>query len=216
MKTAFGLSVAETLVDTCKPSSCALVIYDMQVGIVPQIESGQEVISSCQSLLKAAREAGFRIFFTRHLSLPTKSAGSGQLRRAMIWQRKNEPADTVSPFEFGSRAWQIVPELEPISGEIVVDKITMSAFESTFLNLAFRDAHIESFAIAGIALEVGIEPTVRHGLDLNYIPLIVADACGSRTPALKQRSLSTLADTAEVITLNTAEFVEQVSGWKER
>ena len=55
----------------------------------------------------------------------------------------------------------------------MIDKITMSAFEGTFLDIAFRDCGINSFVIVGIALEVGIEPTVRHGMDLGYIPVVV-------------------------------------------
>lgn len=58
------------------------------------------------------------------------------------------------------------------------DKIAMSAFEGTFLNIALRDCGINTFVIVGIATEIGIEPTVRHGADLSYIPVIVTDACG--------------------------------------
>ena len=77
--------------------------------------------------------------------------------------------------------------------EGVIDKITMSAFVGTPLDIAFRDCGINSFVIAGIALEVGIEPTVRHGMDLGYIPVIVPDACGCGNRAAAERSLATLA-----------------------
>jgi nicotinamidase-related amidase len=86
----------------------------------------------------------------------------------------------------------------------------MSAFEATFLNLAMRDAGVDAFLIAGIALEIGIEPTVRQSLDLNYIPVIVTDACGSKTDELKQRSLATLNDTGEVFTISTADAVKRL------
>ena len=95
-----------------------------------------------------------------------------------------------------------------IEGEVVVDKITMSAFEGTFLDLAMRDAGIHSFLIVGIALEIGIEPTVRQALDLNYLPVVITDACGSRTEELKHRSLATLAETGEVFTASTADILE--------
>jgi nicotinamidase-related amidase len=100
-----------------------------------------------------------------------------------------------------------VPELAPREGEVVLDKITMSAFESTFLNLAMRDAHLEAFLIAGIALEVGIEPTVRHGLDLNYVPIVATNACGSKSNEMRERSLTTLKETGEVIAASTGELV---------
>ncbi len=200
---AFGLAIPEDLRDACKPARCALVIYDMQVGIVSQVPDGPAVLAQCQALLAAARQQGFRVFFTRHFFLPTHLAGVGQLHRAMVWQGTKDPKALKSTLTQNSPASQIVPELTPNDDEVVVDKITMSAFESTFLNIAMRDAHIDSFIIAGIALEVGIEPTVRHGLDLNYLPIIASDACGSRNQSLKERSLATLSETGEVRTFST-------------
>lgn len=207
MKHAFGLSVPENLEEICTPSRCALIVYDMQVGIVPQISEGAAVLGRCQQLLSAARAAGFRIFFTRHIFLPNHAAGVGQLRRAMVWQRKSDPMDTKPFITQSSRACAIVREVAPQEDEVVIDKITMSAFEGTFLNLAMRDAHLDAFIIAGIALEIGIEPTVRQGLDLNYVPIIVSDACGSKTQELKERSLATLEETGEVITVDTSRLV---------
>jgi biuret amidohydrolase len=207
MKTAFGLSIPERLEDVCTPSRCALVIYDMQVGILSQITEGSHILTQCQQLLTAAREKGFRVFFTRHFFLPNRLAGVGQLHRAMIWQRQSDPTKTKPLMTQGSQAWQLVPELTPQEDEVVIDKITMSAFESTYLNIAMRDAHLEAFIIAGIALEIGIEPTARHGLDLNYLPIVVTDACGSKTSELKQRSLATLADTGEIKISNSTEVI---------
>jgi nicotinamidase-related amidase len=208
MKEAFGLQVPQTLQDVVQPGRCALILYDMQAGIVPQIATGAEIQKRCVMLLEAARKAGLRVFFMRHFFLPTSAAGTGQLRRAMVWQRKEEPQETKCFIPHGSPGFEIVPELAPREGEVVIDKITMSAFEGTFLNLALRDAGVDSFLIAGIALEIGIEPTVRQSLDMNYIPVVVTDACGSRTEELKNRSLATLAETGEVFTATVAEVLE--------
>jgi biuret amidohydrolase len=207
MKDAFGLSIPEQLQDTCSPLKCALLIYDMQVGIVSQIAEGAAIVARCQQLLGAARDKGFRVFFMRHFFLPNHLAGVGQLRRSMIWQRLTDPSKIKPMMTQSSSACEIVPELAPREDEVVVDKITMSAFEGTFLNIAMRDAHLESFVVAGIALEIGIEPTVRQSLDLNYVPIVVTDACGSKTPELKERSLATLRDTGEVMTFTTAEVL---------
>jgi len=208
MKKAFGLEVPENLREIVQSSRCALIVYDMQAGIVPQISSGSEIQDRCVQLLIAARNAGLRVFHTRHFFLPTAAAGVAQLRRAMVWQRKEEPQETKCFIPYGSPAFQIVPQLEPREGEVVVDKITMSAFEGTFLNLAMRDAGIDSFLIAGIALEIGIEPTVRQALDLNYLPVVVSDACGSKTEELQHRSLATLEETGEVFMASTSDIVK--------
>src|SRR5580698_9607191 len=208
MKKAFGLQVPENLQDIVQSSGCSLIVYDMQAGIVPQISSGLDIQKQCVLLVNAARKAGLRIFHTRHFFLPSAGAGVAQLRRAMVWQRNEEPQDTKCFIPQGSPEFQIVPELEPREGEVVVDKITMSAFEGTFLNLAMRDAGIDSFLIAGIALEIGIEPTVRQALDLNYVPVVITDACGSKTEELKHRSLETLNETGEVFMASTGDIVK--------
>jgi nicotinamidase-related amidase len=211
MKHAFGVSVPQELKEICTPERCALIIYDMQAGIVPQIADGQRIVAGCEALLEAARNADMRVFFTRHFFLPSRSSGVGQLRRAMIWQRKTDPAETSPLIRQGSSAWEIVPELEPREDEVVIDKIAMSAFESTFLGLAMRDAQLQSFIIAGIALEVGIEPTVRHGADLNLIPVVASDACGSKTLEAHERSLATMKETGEIIVCSAAEIVASLS-----
>jgi len=68
----------------------------------------------------------------------------------------------------------------------------MSFFVGTPLDLALRDCGINAFAIVGAVLEIGIEPTVRHGSDLGYIPVVVADACGSVDEVAGKRSLESL------------------------
>jgi len=196
---AFGFSVPTQLEQLADPSRTAVIIYDMQVGIISQIAEGAAVLSNCLELVAAARESGYRLIFTRHMWLPLRAAGVGQLRRAMIWQRTEDSTRLVIPFTAGSAAWQIATELNPGADDILIDKIAMSAFTGTFLDIALRDARIDSFIIAGIALEVGIEPTVRHGADLNYIPIVVTDACGSMTQELKEGSLHSLETTGEVI-----------------
>jgi nicotinamidase-related amidase len=91
-----------------------------------------------------------------------------------------------------SPEFQLVPELAPRTNEAVFDKITMSAFEGTPRNLALRDAGILAFAVVGVALEVGIEPTLRHATDRGYIPVIVTDACYAGDHVAAERSLASL------------------------
>ena len=126
-------------------------------------------------------------------SLPNEVAGMTQLRTAMAWQHVDRVAEVKPPFLRDSPKFQITPELAPAPSEVVFDKITMSAFEGTPLNIALRDCGLTAFVIVGIALEVGIEPTVRHATDLGYTPIVVTDACGSRDEAAAKRALESLA-----------------------
>lgn len=190
MDHAFGLDVPETLAEACHPERLALVVYDMQAGIVRQLPDGKEVTRAVGEVLAAARAGGFRVFFTRHMSLPNEVAGVSQLRTAKAWQRARTVADVKPGFPRDSPQFQIVSELAPRSSEAVLDKIAMSAFVGTALEIALRDCGLLAFAITGIALEVGIEPTVRHATDLGFLPVVVADACGARDRAAAERALA--------------------------
>jgi biuret amidohydrolase len=192
MKHAFGLDIPATLEDACGPKRMALLVYDMQVGILSQINNGGKITAQVLRVLEAARSAGVRVFFSRHLSLPKELMGVYQFRTAMAWQRV-ESVEEVKPwFLRDSPQFQIVPELEPRASEAVFDKITMSAFEGTLLGIALRDCGINTLAIVGVAVEIGIEPTVRHAADLGYIPIVVTDACGAGHEEAAERSLASL------------------------
>jgi biuret amidohydrolase len=55
-----------------------------------------------------------------------------------------------------------------------------------------RDCTIKGFIIVGVATEIGIEPTARHGADLGYIPVIVTDACDAGNEEAVRRSIESL------------------------
>lgn len=187
-----GLEVPRTLEEACDPRRMALLVYDMQVGIASQLPNGGEIVAKVKGVLQAAREGGFPVFFSRHVSLPRSLMGVFQLRQQMAWQRVERVEDVRSPFPPDAPQTRIVPELGPLEDEAVSDKIAMSAFSGTFMDMALRDLGLNSFAICGIATEVGIEPTVRQGADLGYIPVIVEDACGAGDEAAGWRSLESL------------------------
>ena len=65
MQRAFELDIPLTLEDICDPTRLALIVYDMQIGIVKQIENGQEITDNVLQVLDAARKASIRVFFTR-------------------------------------------------------------------------------------------------------------------------------------------------------
>lgn len=97
-----------------------------------------------------------RVFFTRHMSLPLELMSASQYRMAMAWQRVNRP-ELVKPwFLRDSPGVALAPELQPRPTEAILDKLAMSAFEGTPLEFGLRDCGVSAFAVAGIALEIGI------------------------------------------------------------
>jgi biuret amidohydrolase len=201
-----NLGIPETLAEACDPDRIALIVYDMQVGVVGQLADGPEITERVRQVLEAARRAGVRIFFTRHMTLPTELMGISQLRTAMAWQRKDRVEEVVSPFLRDSPGFELVPELAPRPSEAIFDKLAMSAFEGTPLEFALRDAQVAAFAIVGVAIEVGLEPTVRHGADRGLIPVVVTDACGAGNRLAAKRSLDALATAGDAILTDITTF----------
>ena len=201
MERAYGLEIPQSLEEVCHPDKMALLVYDLQVGIMSQLpeEKGDRIKKQVLQVLQAARDGGFRILFCRHLSLPKSVAGVFQLRQAMAWQRTNKVSEVDPLFLRDSEGFQLIPELEPRESEVIFDKITMSAFAGTFLDIALRDCGINSFAIVGVATEVGIEPTVKHGTDRGYIPVVVTDACGAGNDEAGKRTFEAMKFTGDAI-----------------
>jgi biuret amidohydrolase len=211
MESAYGLEIPQNLVEACNPRRTALLVYDMQIGIIGQIRHGRELVVRVKQLLETARAAGLRVFFMRHMSLPKEAAGVVQLRMAMAWQKVGTTADVKPWLLRDSPGFQLVPELSPLPSEVVFDKITMSAFEGTPLDIALRDCGINSFIIAGVATEIGIEPTVRHGVDLGYIPIVATDACGAGNAEAADRALASIRFMGDAI-LTDIETIREFLG----
>jgi len=206
VQNAFGLDIPRTLEDACDPRRLALIVYDMQVGILRQVTRGPEITAKVVDVLRVARETGVRVFFTRHLSLPKELMGAFQFRMAMAWQRLDRAEDVQPWFLRDSPGFQLVPEMTPRPSEAIFDKITMSAFEGTPLNIALRDCGVTSFAIVGVATEIGIEPSVRHGADLGFIPIVVRDACGAGHDEAGERSMTSLEFLGDALFTRVDEF----------
>jgi nicotinamidase-related amidase len=206
MKRVHGLDIPQTLEEVCDPQRLALVVYDMQVGILGQIKNSDAIVAKASRVLAAARGAGVRTFFMRHMSLPRELMGAFAYRMAMAWQRTDDP-EKVSPwFLRDTPGFAITPELAPRPSEAIFDKLTMSALEGTPLSIALRDCGITTMALVGVAMEIGIEPTARHAADLGIIPVIVEDACGSGHAEAAQRSVESLKFAGDAVFTDTEAF----------
>ena len=207
MKSFEGLAIPETLDEWVDPARTALLVYDMQIGIVRQVKGADAIVDRIALLVAAARDAGMRIAFCRHHSLPKRWTGVAAMRMALAWQRKEDPADMSCWFPRGQSVTDIVPALTPHEDDMVFDKIAMSAFEGTWLATALRDAGISGLAIAGIAMEIGIEPTCRHAADLGFVPILITDACGAGDAEAAARSVEALRFAGDTIVTTQAEFL---------
>jgi nicotinamidase-related amidase len=211
MKHAFGLDIPQTLAEVCDPARLALLVYDMQVGILRQLPTASETIARVVDVLEAARAGGYRVLFSRYTSMPLELSGVAQLRMAMAWQRTGDVTRLTPAFPADAPQTQLIPEMGPRPSEAVFDRITMSAFEGTPLDLVLRDCGINAVVLVGVALEVGIEPTARHAADLGYIPVVVSDACGGRDQPARERTLASLAFAGDSIITDTASICQALA-----
>jgi nicotinamidase-related amidase len=207
MDRSTAVSIPESLEEICAPSRAALLVYDMQAGIVPQLADGNAIVERVGTLIRSARAAGMRIVYSRHYNVPLAWAGVGQLRMAKTWQRARHASELKAVLQLGSPGVQIVEALAPRPEDVVLDKVTMSAFEGTPLELLLRDLGICGVLLAGIALEVGIEPTARHAADLGFIPVLVRDACGSGHAEAGERSIAALRYSGDAVLTDLASVV---------
>jgi ureidoacrylate peracid hydrolase len=93
----------------------------------------------------------------------------------------------------GTRETEILDELKPEGDEIVLTKITSSAFLSTSLDLILHNMDVDTLIVCGVITNGCVESTVRDGRDLGYQVIVVGDACATWTRDMHERSLRWMA-----------------------
>jgi nicotinamidase-related amidase len=192
MQHAFGMDVPESVAEMCGPDRSAVLVYDAQVGIMPHVRDRERVVARIGAVLAAARAARVPVVYVRHVSVPPSHMGVAALRSAMAWQRRSQADEVDWAFPPDAPQSQTVVDLAPRAGEPVFDKLAMSAFVGTPVEVVLRDRRVTTLVLVGAVLEIGIEVTARHAADLGFLPIVVEDACGVVEPDAAARSLASL------------------------
>jgi ureidoacrylate peracid hydrolase len=81
---------------------------------------------------------------------------------------------------------EVIDEIAPEAGDIVVRKQRYSGFAGTNLDLILKTHDIRYCLYTGVATNVCVESTLREGYFLDYWPILVADACNNSGPGHNQ------------------------------
>ena len=94
---------------------------------------------------------------------------------------------------------EIVPELAPIDGEIVIDKPGKGAFHDTGLHETLQEFGITHLVFMGVTTEVCVQTSMREANDRGYDSLLIEDATASYFPAFKQATLDMVCSQGGIV-----------------
>ncbi|KAL9112586.1 MAG: hypothetical protein Q9227_003157 [Pyrenula ochraceoflavens] len=173
----------------------ALVVIDMQrdyggylsaQGIDPA--PCRAVIPKISQLLEAFRKyQGFHIYFTREGHRPSlatlpereKYRSTNNLTHIGIGDQTQLGRALIR----GELGHEIMPELQPLEDEEIIDKPARGAFAHTELELILRTAGIKNLILVGVTTDVCVSTTMREASDRGFECLLVEDACAAATTA---------------------------------
>lgn len=173
------------------PSETALIVVDMQNGYATKggyvdlagfdLTGARSCIDNIGKAIKASREAGVQVVFLQNgwdqgyseaggpasPNLAKSNAMKTMRRRPELWGQL---------LAKGGWDYDIIDELQPQEGDLLVPKPRYSAFFNTWLDSALRSRGIRNLVFTGIATNVCVESTLRDGFHLEYHCLMLDDA----------------------------------------
>lgn len=150
------------------------------------------VLPNIARLLALFRERGWRIVY---ITIGPECADGMDFRMSRRRADRERQTKTGKPtiFPKGSEGHAVMPEVAPLPGELVLNKVTSCAFTSTGIDRLLRNLGISDLVCTGLATEACVESTARSAADRGYNVVMVDDACQTYEPGAHEWSLRTFA-----------------------
>jgi biuret amidohydrolase len=179
----------------------ALVIIDMQRDFIEPGGFGETlgndvsllsaIVPACQAMLLAWRKAGGLVVHTREAHQPDLSDCPPAKRdRGNPRLRIGDVGPMGRILVAGEPGNQIIPELAPIAGEIVIDKPGKGAFYATPLHEMLQEHGISHLLFMGVTTEVCVQTSMREANDRGYEGLLLVDCTESYFPQFKEATIA--------------------------
>jgi nicotinamidase-related amidase len=154
----------------------------------------RSVIPPLQAVLTAFREAGLTVIHTREGHVPDLSdCPPAKLNRGEPSLRIGDPGPKGRILVRGEYGHDIIDELAPLPGELVIDKPGKGSFHGTTFGAELEGRGITSLVVAGVTTEVCVHTTVREANDRGYECLVLSDCTGSYFPEFQAAGLAMIA-----------------------
>ena len=157
------------------------------------------VIPNVQLLQATARKKGVEVIHIRVASA-TRDGRDSTLRYKAL--DLSTPRDTIEA--------QILPEVGPEEDELVISKVTSSAFNSTNIDRLLRNMAIRNLIITGVVTNGCVESTARSAAELDYGVVLVEDGTAAMAPQLHEHSILSMSY-KDAIIKSTGEVIEELA-----
>jgi nicotinamidase-related amidase len=136
------------------------------------------VLPNVRRLQDVARRKGVEVI---HVRVAANTADGRDTTRRYLSMGLRTPRD--------AREAQFLPEVAPCGDELILSKLTSSAFNSTVIDRLLRNMGIENLVIVGVVTNGCVESTVRSAAELDYGTIVVSDATAAMAPQLHEHAL---------------------------